>query len=152
MVAVIAAAAILAIASGTAGAVAAGLITSEEIKDGTIRSIDIRDHNVHGRELRPTLAEQIWQDDQIAKYALSSASAGVVPGATRDLTIQCAGGKSAVRALGGGFEVSEGVVVLSSTWWGSGRSWRVVVHNTTDTDQEFSVYVVCGLADREYLP
>jgi hypothetical protein len=49
--AVIAGAAAVAVVSSAGGAIAAGLVTSADIKDDTIRSVDIRDGGVHVNDL-----------------------------------------------------------------------------------------------------
>ena len=150
--AVVAAAAILALASGTAGAVASRLITSQDIKDATIRSIDVKDEGIRSIDVRDgsirstDLRQAVWLElldrDGIMYYTTPHGSADVAAGETYDLRIRCR--FTDLRALGGGFEVPDGVAVLTSSPWRFGRAWRVVVHNLTDSVQNIEGYATCA--------
>lgn len=57
----VALAAIALISTGTASA--AGLIGSADIKDDSVRSIDVRDHTIKKRDLRPALFNRLAKDE-----------------------------------------------------------------------------------------
>lgn len=60
-IAVVAASAALLIGAGTVGGYAAGMIGSKQIKDNSIRSIDIKDGTLKKRDLKPKLVDKFSQ-------------------------------------------------------------------------------------------
>ncbi len=64
----------LVVATSTGTAVAGSLITSHDIKDGTIRSVDIKDRGVHFRDLGPRLQAKVLKH---AKDGAPGSAAGI---------------------------------------------------------------------------
>ena len=139
------AALMIAVASGASGAVAAGLITSADIKNDTIRSVDIQDGAVRAHDLTSAMNVQLRHLARLTSYSQAFADVMVHPG-QHVVRAPCKHANDGPRyvVLGGGFAVQPGVVVLYSQ--PGVRSWIVRVDNQTGVDQEVGVWATCTLS------
>jgi hypothetical protein len=141
---VVAAAAIIAVASATTGAVAATLITSADIRNDTIKSIDIHDGTIASKDLASGVNEQIFGHDRVAEWHALVAAEIVPAGKSIRVNAPCYG---ASVTVGGGYRAPAGVEVVSSRPTGSGSAWRVRFVNTTGAGQHVEAWTGCALAE-----
>lgn len=87
------------LASSAGGAVAGALITSAQIKDGTITSADIRNKTVKRTDLAPATISSLGGPSPVAGYVLvQEVSDFVSPSALAAVTAECPPGKTALSA------------------------------------------------------
>ena len=143
-VTVVAAAAIIALTSATTGAVAASVITSADIRNDTIRSVDIHDGTVGRGDLDASVDKHVYGRDRIADWHALVAADTVPAGESIRVNAPCYG---ATVAVGGGYRAPVGVVVVSSRPTASGNAWRLRFVNTTGAEQHVEGWSACALAE-----
>lgn len=147
---------ILALVLGTGGgAVAARLITSADIANGTIQNRDIKVETVrtnrlhNGTILNEDLATDTIQSDKIAASAVTaselagttlvSANQAIAAGASGSVSVPCPAGTQVLN--GGGTASSYAVFAVSS--FQSGNGWIWAAHNSSAVAQSITVYASC---------
>jgi len=141
--------AVVAIA-GTSGAVAGRLVTSADIKDGTVKQVDLHKNAVGSKQIRNgevaarDLSRQVRSDLRpgLDGFELVYSSEQVDGGTTEEVSSSCNGSKV---AIGGAVDAHDDAIVeIYSTFDGSGAGWTAQVVNTEMGDALVTVVVACA--------
>jgi hypothetical protein len=154
-VAVLGGALTLALASGTAGAVAAGLITSADIKNHTLARADMDQSSVGSRQiidkavarkdLKPHVSDLLGAEDAVGftAYTVQEFQRTLTAGDDSGGEVGCDKGQD---IIGGGVDSGDpGVIVQSSLPNPDTHdAWVYSMRNTTGSSQVITVVAICA--------